>query len=55
MFLMKPRARYYYFSWLLPCLLLGFLALVFLIPIHTFTPVNAIDVTAQSDRGMHHG
>jgi hypothetical protein len=50
MFLMNFRARSYYFSWLLPCLLLGFLALIFLTPIHAFTSVNTIDVTAQSDR-----
>ena len=50
MFLVKPRSRYYYFSWLLPCLLLGFLGLIFLAPIHVSTSVNTIDVTAQSDR-----
>ena len=50
MFLLKSLSRYHHFSWLLPCLLLGFLVLIFLTPIRAFTSVNTITVTAQSDR-----
>ncbi len=46
----KLRSECYYFSWLLPCLLVGLLALTFLAPIHVFTSANAIKVTSQSDR-----
>src|SRR5579884_357139 len=50
MFLLKSLSRYHYFSWLLPCLLLEFLVLIFLTPIRAFTSVNTITVTAQSNR-----